>query len=144
MGESKGFVQADRGGVRLVHVQHDLRQSTTAEVAKSDQGERASKAAATLGRIYPDDVHLAEGFMTMPGLGSQPVVAAVNLGPVEADQSAVPLGEEEAVRVKPSLSFAHVQVGPGPGALLGVPLECPVIDGDPGIFVLSRRGMSGS
>src|SRR5260370_41936717 len=64
-------------------------------------------------------------------------MAAVDLGPVEPRQPPLALGEEEAIRVEPGLLFAEVEVGAGPGALLGVACEGPAGDRDPGVLVVA-------
>ena len=94
-------------------------------MAQPDRGERLAEAAAL--RVGPDadDVHLAE------------LLLGVHLRPVEADQLAVALGEEEALRVEPRLGLAVVQVALGERALLGVVGEGGGVHREPGRVVLA-------
>ena len=54
-----------------------------------------------------------------------------------ADEGAGSLGEEEPVRLEPRFPLPHVEVGPGPRALFGVPGEGAVVQRDPCILVLT-------
>ena len=58
---------------------------------------------------------------------------------MEADEPAVPLGEEEAVRVKPRFPLTLVQIFTCPATLLGVMCECTPVQLDPGRLVAAGR-----
>ena len=61
--------------------------------------------------------------------------AAVHLRPVEADQAAIPLGQEEPGRIEPAFLLTQAEVGPGPCALLGMMGERQGVDPQPLAFV---------
>src|SRR5215472_789267 len=66
-------------------------------------------------------------------------VPAMDLGPVEADQASVPFAEEEAIRIEPGLPLSHLEIGPGPRALLGMTREGPLIQAHPLVLILTNH-----
>ena len=71
-------------------------------------------------------------------LAEHRVVVGVDLRPAEAGQAAVALVQQEAGGVEPRLRLARpASVSSVPAALLGVPGEGPVVDGEPGLLVLA-------
>src|SRR5206468_2201858 len=78
--------------------------------------------------VGADDVDLTE----------RGVDVFVDLGPAEPRQAAVLLVEQKAVGVEPRLRLAVADGLQIPLALLGVVAEGPVVDLEPGFFVLAR------
>src|SRR5215469_17429263 len=127
MGEPERRVQRDGSGVGLVNVEHHLSKPAGAQVAKASECQRAAKTGAALGWIDAHHVDLADWLVPVARLTGRLIRAAVNFRPVEADEVAVPFGQEEPVGVEPWLTLAHVQVCPCPRALFRVPSKCTVI-----------------
>jgi hypothetical protein len=73
----------------------------------------------------------------MAGCGAVP---GVDLGPVVAQQPAVPVNsQEEAGRVEPGFGHARVKVRPGEAALFGVVREGGAVGRQPGVLILARH-----
>src|SRR4051794_1655499 len=124
MREAQRLIKPDRTGVGLVDVQHRLRQTATAQVPQSGNGECSPQTAARHRRINADDVDLTDRFVTVT---RSVVITAVHFRPVEADELAVTFGEKETVRVEPRLAFTDLHFVDAPPALLGVAFEGPVV-----------------
>src|SRR6266487_2019101 len=107
MGEAEGLIEPDSRRVGLIDVQHHLAETTGPQVVQADQGKCAAKSRTTLARIHAHHVHLTHRFVAMSG-AALPGTAPVDLGPVEAHQMAVALGEEEAGRFEPCLPLTLV------------------------------------
>ncbi len=103
------------------------------QVVEPGQHQRPAQAALVPGGVDGDDVDLAE----------RRVVVGVHLGPAEAGHLAVVGVHEEAVGVEPGFGLAGPQVGEGPPALFGVPVERPVVDGQPRLLVVADDERSG-
>src|SRR5439155_12738099 len=89
-----------------IDVQHRRRQALGRQVAQADRGEGLAQAAALGAGADSEYVDLAQALL------------GVHLRPVEADQPALLLRQEEALRVEPRLALAVVQVALGQRALL--------------------------
>src|SRR4051812_27521384 len=76
-GETELGVDGERGVVVRLDVQDHFPEAALAQVIQPDQGQRLAQAAALLGRVDAEDVHLAD---RAGGVGA----VVVDLGPVEA------------------------------------------------------------
>jgi hypothetical protein len=121
--EAEVAVETDGPFVGGIDVEHAGADTALGQAGQPPEDEGLAEPRPLGTGVDGDDVDLA-----------QPVV--MDLGPAEAGQLTVALGEQEPRRVEPRLGLALGQGGPVPSALLDVALEGPVVDGQPGVFVL--------
>ena len=122
--------------------------AAVAQVAQPGQGERPAEAGALLGGIDPHHVDLADGLTWrargVPVRGPSCSSGGCTLVQWKPDQPAVPLGEEEAVRVEPRLPLAQVQIVRASSApCSGWPANALWLTADPGVLVAADHGRCG-
>ena len=106
-------------------VEHPVSQSLPGEPGEAVEQEFPAKAAAVEVGVHGDRVDLAGGWC----------LVGVDLRPAEAGQSAFEFEQAESIGVEPGLGAFLCQFLVGEVALVGVPVECPVVDLEEGIGV---------
>src|SRR5690606_29200615 len=125
--DAEAEVEVQPGGplVGRVDVEHAGALAPAVEVVEPGEHELAPEPPGVERGVDGDDVDLAE----------RRVVVGVHLRPAEAGQPPVDLVEEEALGVEPRLRLPAAQVLERPAALLGVPVEGPVVQLEPRLLV---------
>ncbi len=132
-GEPDRVVEADRCRVVGVDVEHaDVNTgpggSRSGQMIEPGEGQGTPESEAVEIGVDGDDVDLPE----------DRIMVGVHLGPTEPGQPAVALVEQETGRIEPVLVLTRQDRRRRPAALFGVPLECPIVDRQPGRLVVPR------
>jgi hypothetical protein len=126
--EAEALVEPHRPLVGGVHVEHGGVEAPLAvEPVETGDDQGPAQAQALEVGVDGDHVELAQ---RRAGIG-------VDLGPTEAGEATVALVEEEPVGIEPGLLESCAQRLGVPAALLGVPLEGPVVHFEPSLVVLA-------
>ena len=119
-GETESLVEADRGQVVVLHIEHPDLQSGSGEVLKSLHCECSPKPRAVGARISRDYIDLTHGRIA--------VSRRVDLCPTESVNNPVGFVDQEPIGVEPGLSHVRREILSGPTALFRMPLEGPIVD----------------
>jgi len=109
-------------------------------MVETGEGESESVSATMGVGVHRDDVDLAEGRIVVGG--------RMDLRPAEADESPVDLEQAESLGVEPRLGHAAGEIVAGPVTLIGMPVECAIVELEEGVGVMvgveRPRGGDGS
>ena len=96
------------------------------QMPQAGQSEHLAQPQPLRSRRDPEDVDLADRVV---------LAAGVDLGPVEAEQLTVSLGQEETPRFEPRRLLAPLQINPGHRTLFRVVDERLGVDLQPGVLI---------
>ncbi len=147
-GEPEPLVEPAGPVVVPLDVEHHRVQATPGQVVKPSGGQRGAETADPGGRVDPEDVHLTDrprrAGWTRVG------IFGVDFRPVEPHDAIrtalvgrfagrlIGDREKEPGRIEPVLRHLGLQPGQIEPALFGMPGECPGIDAEKRLLVLTR------